>query len=247
MVSLHNVCSGTFKLSHGSGTTASGLYCILATDVAGLFGIRFLVLITLMVGFDRMISLIAPISYHKFGKHYIRYVIGICAMVVLGLECLHFALAPLDKQIVCLGDVGSPLYPAMFKFFDMSDLVLNLLNLLVYAIVMVCFWHKKRTIKEGSFDYKSFMKQQETVMPTITLLIILYSFLGVLPDVLFQIAGLFPRGQTVNRTVMTTGVYLKMLKCLVEVISLASRSSQFRDSARALFCKSSAVMSFTTH
>lgn len=229
VISLSYVSQAVMKLRSALGYSIEeclGWQCLLALGTASLFGVPFNAQVTCFVGLDRLVSLIAPIKYHSFGRRYVKFLLCLSAVVVLFQECVGFALSPLTKVVPCSALI-EVIHSKFYAIYGGMNFLYCLANVIVYVAVLVVFHYRRAKVHATSYEYSNFMKQQTAIMPTIRLLMLLYLLFGVLPEILFNV-GLKPQEGKWNASINTTVAYLKLCNCFVEVTALTLCCKKFR-------------------
>lgn len=234
MVALHyfiaRLVEGLTQLKY-INATRSGLECLLGFTF-GLFGLPYHGVVTCLVGLDRLISLVTPIKYRTLGKRYVFYGIFTTAMLIIIQEVIGFATAALSINVNCIYS-SLPLHASFLTVFSNLNLFYCTANLVMYAVMLFCFYKKNRQYKVGTPDYNTFTKNQSAAMPTVKLMILLYFICGILPEIFYNIGVQVDKSG--NSIFTRSGNFLKACSSLVEFLSLSLRSEKFRDGMRLLF------------
>lgn len=244
MVAAHYFGRGLDQIGGLTGTMLSPrrtvLVCLLTSGIQGIFGIPFHSVVTCLVGIDRTISILSPIKYRSFGKRYVIYLLAGAAAVAISAEIVGFVTASFDTVLTC-GTFVEALHPTFHNYvFGPFGIGCNTASVIIYSGMLWSFHSKKRRYKVGTADHSSFMKQQLAALPTVKLLIVLYFFCGIVPDVLINVSVKFDRTryQWVDYTA-ALGRFLKVCSSLVEITALMVNSRKFRECARTMVCRKS--------
>lgn len=240
MVAAHYFGRGLDQIGGLTGTMLSPrrtvLVCLLTSGVQGMFGMPFHAIITCLVGIDRTISILRPMKYRSFGKRYVAYLVTGAAIAAISVEAIGFMTTSSDKVVVC-GSFVDALHPSYNTYvFGLLGFTFNTASVLIYSGMLWSFHAKKRSYKVGTVDHTNFMKQQLAALPTVKLLIVLYFFCGITPDVLINVSLKFDRTQYMWVDYMaTSGRILKVCGSLVEFTALMVNSKKFRECAKQVF------------
>lgn len=119
------------------------------------------------------------------------------------------------------------MHPGFSSFFANLNLFFGSATLIVYGAMFFCFYIKKSKIKEGTFEFTNFMKQQSSVMPTIKLLFAFYLMSCILLEIMINICMNIDSTSPQVLLAMVVGGILKSLSSLADFLALVLRSSKF--------------------
>lgn len=255
LISIYNVTNAAFRLIahfYPYIIVLTKLECHLL-NVLNYFCQSFTAVTMLILAVDRTFSLLLPAFYHKYRmKRGILITIAAACLTVILKIVPSFVGIPglMSDKVLCETGRGA-VSSVWWDYNYYSNLVLVFLGVLMYIILFVVTFLKKKSIlqkvsavdNEITVEMNPFIKTQEKLLEIVRLLIIVNVFTVVLSSI-FAIAATYVV-YDIRWRFVTYGTCLMVFERILDPVILLWKSSIIRDSFKQAIGKSSNVVTMS--